>query len=1031
MPYKPSTTKPRSWGTRFDSLGPSPPASPPTQEVAGDHQASTPPVLQGQPTTPETKRGDERMPHDASIFVGSLPVNVDQHELRSMLSNHLSKHGDIKNVKVVRDGKGSVCAFVQCETASAAANLIHTLQSVPQEPFFGRYLRYERARAFRTLLISYRVPSQVPATLSPHGEAEARSTPDESTLPPIHLPGAMRLWKPLGAKFFNIQYDDDARHCGKHSSSDDPFGGSGVLFSPLSYEAVELHRVAEAFGSVEHFGAYRRDFALNVMKDADSYNGFPYPHNSVRSSKMDPGCWEIKWNHRDDCVNALMTLRRVPYLTVTWAHQPNHVAHDPQFSPTVLQGSRIPQSTAPYPFHAQLHPLEMSPGASTGHTRAHSRRIASQAPPRLRSSTSSSDGTVLSLPSPRHPPGSASDLRKLATGTGFASHAFSPTEHRRMSLPMLMGRGPQGELSGPMSAVDIGDLVSPRAVDWSEQDLPPLSDDAEALLSGNGIWGSKERPGVLRTDTLQPSVDLVPMRLPLRLAHQQISSGGSVGSEDDPQSSLPTTPEFDSISITPKTPGYSIPQTPLSDSLELSTPQVGSRDSTHFGSFSSVGSFEESKLVREREVDPTTIFVGGLEMYGPNAWDEQKVRTLFTRFGGIEDVKFVRPLNKKASFAFVRFNNTDAPARAVLEEHNRVYEGRHIRVQLRDIHPSARSPGLFRFGGRGRGRYQHSSSSRSFGSFGSLSTSSSLGLSVTPMMPNGQVVYEVGVPLAVSNPSLGASSDQGSGVFSRSHRTEGHLQCKVIAGHGSGAFATTSEVQFPTIQPSTSQPYATERRCFPDSSSSSSLTPPPSSSGSSVSSAGQMHPYPMQAMGYYPPHPWMMFGHPYPYPYAPNYSGFVMPGQQPPQPYAVGPTSEWSAQNHASNNPWVSSSGAYKVSHFKFFDIVSDPSQTSPSIPGIPSLPTAISAKQTSLNSSRFNPRTFPSSTGYLWGRRIPKSPPRWIRKFRRRKPRHSGHQFGHRTRSRCPIRTTFPSILNKPPTTTTELLPRTGVDGL
>lgn len=59
---------------------------------------------------------------------------------------------------------------------------------------------------------------------------------------------------------------------------------------------------------------------------------------------MDPGCWKVKWVHRDDCVSALMvccpmlvisvipefhspprskTLRKIPHLTVTWAHQSN------------------------------------------------------------------------------------------------------------------------------------------------------------------------------------------------------------------------------------------------------------------------------------------------------------------------------------------------------------------------------------------------------------------------------------------------------------------------------------------------------------------------------------------------------------------------------------------------------------------------------------------------------------------------------------------------------------------------------------
>jgi len=45
----------------------------------------------------------------------------------------------------------------------------------------------------------------------------------------------------------------------------------------------------------------------------------------------------------------------------------------------------------------------------------------------------------------------------------------------------------------------------------------------------------------------------------------------------------------------------------------------------------------------ERIIDPTTLFVGGLEMHGPRAWDEAKVRDFFSRYSGLESVKFVRP----------------------------------------------------------------------------------------------------------------------------------------------------------------------------------------------------------------------------------------------------------------------------------------------------------------------------------------------------------------------------------------------------
>ncbi len=52
------------------------------------------------------------------IVCSSLPGNIDQPELARLLSLHLSEHAQVKNVKVVRDSKGGVCAFVQCEVCS-------------------------------------------------------------------------------------------------------------------------------------------------------------------------------------------------------------------------------------------------------------------------------------------------------------------------------------------------------------------------------------------------------------------------------------------------------------------------------------------------------------------------------------------------------------------------------------------------------------------------------------------------------------------------------------------------------------------------------------------------------------------------------------------------------------------------------------------------------------------------------------------------------------------------------------------------
>jgi hypothetical protein len=91
-----------------------------------------------------------------------------------MLSDHLSGHPEVQTVKVVRDSKGGTCAFIQCQVrlcyhrfsiylqsctpqdAETAATLITNLHSSAPKHFMGRCLRYEPARALRTLVVSYR-----------------------------------------------------------------------------------------------------------------------------------------------------------------------------------------------------------------------------------------------------------------------------------------------------------------------------------------------------------------------------------------------------------------------------------------------------------------------------------------------------------------------------------------------------------------------------------------------------------------------------------------------------------------------------------------------------------------------------------------------------------------------------------------------------------------------------------------------------------------------------------------------------------
>lgn len=139
----PQSVPTRSWGTRFDTLpssSPPPPLSPPVQETASA-------VSFDSVSDSSSKRKDDKLPHDASVFVGrsatlsslpfarlekyfSLPSNIDHAELTRMLADHLSEHTQINNIKVVRDSKGGVCAFVQCQVC------IMTFASFPDSHVF-------------------------------------------------------------------------------------------------------------------------------------------------------------------------------------------------------------------------------------------------------------------------------------------------------------------------------------------------------------------------------------------------------------------------------------------------------------------------------------------------------------------------------------------------------------------------------------------------------------------------------------------------------------------------------------------------------------------------------------------------------------------------------------------------------------------------------------------------------------------------------------------------------------------------------
>lgn len=69
MPQK-TSVHPRTWGTRFDTLPSSPPSSPPATEADPLQDADAIKTTEAGNLDALPKNKEEKMPHDASVFVG-------------------------------------------------------------------------------------------------------------------------------------------------------------------------------------------------------------------------------------------------------------------------------------------------------------------------------------------------------------------------------------------------------------------------------------------------------------------------------------------------------------------------------------------------------------------------------------------------------------------------------------------------------------------------------------------------------------------------------------------------------------------------------------------------------------------------------------------------------------------------------------------------------------------------------------------------------------------------------------------------
>ena len=68
----------------------------------------------------------------------------------------------------------------------------------------------------------------------------------------------------------------------------------------------------------------------------------------------------------------------------------------------------------------------------------------------------------------------------------------------------------------------------------------------------------------------------------------------------------------------------------------------GARSESEESSVVSAG-VERREHRRQATVDPKTVFVGGLEPFGPRAWDEPRLREIFEKYGVVQKVHIVNP----------------------------------------------------------------------------------------------------------------------------------------------------------------------------------------------------------------------------------------------------------------------------------------------------------------------------------------------------------------------------------------------------
>ena len=259
------------------------------------------------------------------------------------------------------------------------------------------------------------------------------------------------------------------------------------------------------------------------------------------------------------------TLRRIPHLTVTWAHQPQYAVDQ----------------------LATRHAKERKAAASSPWSQTC--KLSNSAIPCI-----------------------AGGLQSTVSSPIGGKDKY---DHASLDKPSF-----DYDLESDFDAIGKAEGVK---LNWSDEDFEPIIDSQELRTSDWAAW---------QDQAIDLSVDrkkYLGYSVTLRNSSTHVISRTSTQDQLD----VASTPGLGMSPITQKSFGSGFPSTPTDISGEISRLSADIKSCQD----------DSNTIFKGKSVDPSTLFVGGLEMFGPNAWDEGKVRKCFENYGALESVKFVRP----------------------------------------------------------------------------------------------------------------------------------------------------------------------------------------------------------------------------------------------------------------------------------------------------------------------------------------------------------------------------------------------------